>query len=60
MSDQAAADPLTRIRLACQEITAALREVDQANPAATVITGRMRGTVETVAYDLSELRYFTT
>lgn len=56
--DQDQADPLTRIRHACQDIKAALRDIDQANANATLITDRMRGTLEVLSIDLTELKHF--
>jgi hypothetical protein len=56
--DGQAEDTAASIRRYCRSIQNALRAVDLANPAATVITNRMRGTVENLLVDLSELRYF--
>jgi hypothetical protein len=58
-ADTAAADPAEAIRRYCRSITAALRAIDLASPGATVITDRMRGTLDTLLYDLGEVRYFT-
>src|ERR1700678_4278505 len=50
------ADPLTAIRQHATAITTELAKIDQAHPGAYVITTRMRGNIETLTYDLSELR----
>jgi hypothetical protein len=59
VSEDEAADPAAAIRRYCRSISNALRVIDQANPGATVITDRMRGTVETLLVDLDQLRQFT-
>jgi hypothetical protein len=54
------ADPLTAIRQHATAITTELAKIDQAHPSGYVITTRMRGNIETLTYDLSELRQFLT
>jgi hypothetical protein len=58
MSDQTEADVLEVIRRHTRAIMLALRAIDMAYPSAEVITNRMRGTIETLAVDLGELRWF--
>ena len=52
------ADVLEVIRRHARAIVLALGVVDLANPAAAPVTGRMRGTIEVLTYDISELTYF--
>ena len=59
MSDDQASDPLEAICRYCRSINLALTVIDRTNTAATVITDRMRGTIETLLIDVGELKHFT-
>ena len=58
-SEPEAADPVEAIKRYCRGLKNALQAVDQMNPAARIITDRMRETIQTFNVDLDQLRYFT-